>query len=295
MSSLTIAPDALQQIRPVKPGDRRRLAALIHLEPYVHQHPGWRAPLEQLDEEGFVVWARPNALQGALALLPETDEVAWVRLFAAAASVTPREAWQALWPQAVAPFRQRGGRWVAAMPFADWFQRLLRTEGFEVVGQVEVLVWRNQPLPKILPVEGARLRPMVAHDLAAVGQVDAQAFGPFWRMAPSSFEIALSHSVWATVVEDLTTGQILGFQISTPSPLGGHLARLAVHPRAQGRGVGRWLVGDVLSFFKRNRAEQVTLNTQGDNARALALYEKMGFRKTEEAYPVYRYDLLAES
>ncbi len=292
---MTMTSETVHRVRAVVPGDRRRLAALTHLEPYVHQHPGWRSPLEQLDEEGFVVEERANVLESALALLPETQDVAWARLFAAAASVSPREAWETLWPYAVAPFRARGGRWVAAMPFADWFQRLLRDEGFKPVGQVEVLVWRNQPLPQVQSVEGARLRPMVNHDLLAVAQVDADAFGPFWRMAPSSFKIALSRSVWATVVEDQTTGQILGFQISTPSPLGGHLARLAVHPQAQGRGVGRWLVGDVLSFFKRNRAEQVTLNTQGDNARALALYEKMGFRKTKEAYPVYCYDLTKAS
>ena len=291
------APMAAEQISPLQAraacdDDRRRLAALVHLEPYVHQHPGWEAPLERVASPGFVVLPREDgALDAAMAVLQETSSVAWVRLFAVAATTSPRAAWEALWDAAVAPLREQNVRWVAAMPFADWFQRLLQEVGFQHLEDVEVLVWEKQPLPPVQAPEGLRLRPMTTEDLPTVAAIDAAAFGDFWRMSEEAFRIALARSVWATVVEEKVTGEIAGFQISTPSPLGGHLARLAVHPHAQRRGIGRWLVSDTLAFFRRNHAERVTLNTQGNNARALALYRRMGFRSTHEVYPVYRYAL----
>ena len=279
------------QVRASEGSDRRRLAALIHLEPYVHQHPGWYAPLDKIGEPGFVVSQTPDgALDASLAVLQETPQVAWVRLFATVAALPPAVAWETLWPAAIAPLRERGVRWVAVMPFAEWFRRVVQEHGFHWMGDVEVMVWRNSPLPPHTPPEGLRLRAMMPEDLPVVAALDVAAFGKFWQMSDDAFQAALAQSVWATVVED-PAGKILGFQISTPTPLGGHLARLAVHPEAQRRGIGRWLVHDTLSFFKSNQAEQVTLNTQGQNAKALTLYRRMGFRPTEEVYPVYRFVL----
>ena len=280
------------QVRAAVSDDRRQLAALVHLEPYVHQHPGWEAPLDRVGSPGFVVLERENGeLDAALAVLPETPYVAWVRLFAASAAISPRRAWDALWHEAIAPSLANGLRWVAVMPFADWFQRLVQDVGFQHLEDVEVLVWENQPLPRVQAPEGLRLRPMTAEDLPTVASIDAAAFGEFWQMSEDAFHIALARSVWATVAEEPTTGQMVGFQISTPSPLGGHLARLAVHPQFQQRGIGQWLVHDTLAFFRRNHAERVTLNTQGKNAKAIAIYRRMGFRSTHEVYPVYRYVL----
>ncbi len=284
-----------REVRASRPDDRRRLAALVHLEPFVHQHPAWEAPLDKAGAPGFVVWeASLGKLDAALAVLRETESVGWVRLFASAAAVPPHQAWEALFPAALEAIHRRDGlRWVAAMPFAEWFRHLLEDNGFYFLENVEVLVWERQPVAQGAPAKGFRLRPMIPADLAAVARVDAAAFGAFWHMSQEAFRVGLSRSVWATVVEEDATGKVVGFQVSTPSPLGGHLARLAVHPAVQGRGIGRWLVTDVLAFFHRNGAEQVTLNTQGNNDAALNLYARMGFRQTEEVYPVYCYDVPA--
>ena len=64
------------------------------------------------------------------------------------------------------------------------------------------------------------------------------------------------------------------------------LARLAVHPSAQGRGIGRRLLMDSLSAAHERGAETVVLNTQTSNARSQALYRSLGFRRTGEIYPV---------
>ena len=75
------------------------------------------------------------------------------------------------------------------------------------------------------------------------------------------------------------------------SPLGGHLARLAVRPDAQRKGIGTALVRDMLWQFERRGAERVTVNTQEDNQASLTLYQKAGFELTGESYPVFQYFL----
>jgi ribosomal-protein-alanine N-acetyltransferase len=84
---------------------------------------------------------------------------------------------------------------------------------------------------------------------------------------------------------------MIGYQISTASPMGGHLARLAVRPQYQKNGIGYALVKDALDQFKRRGTLRVTVNTQKDNAVSLSLYLKAGFQSVGEEYPVYQYKI----
>ena len=88
-----------------------------------------------------------------------------------------------------------------------------------------------------------------------------------------------------------TDGQVLGYQLSTRNPLGAHLARLAVRPELQGRGMGRLLVADLIQQAERHGMYHLTVNTQSDNSASLALYKRIGFRETGERYPVYQFQV----
>jgi ribosomal-protein-alanine N-acetyltransferase len=83
--------------------------------------------------------------------------------------------------------------------------------------------------------------------------------------------------------------------MSTGSPFGGHLARLAVHPEFQGRGIGHALLHDLLVRFQERGAMRVTVNTQDNNHASLRLYRKAHFHLTGESYPVYEYPLDAHT
>ena len=85
-----------------------------------------------------------------------------------------------------------------------------------------------------------------------------------------------------------------GYQISTSTPMGGHLARLAVLPENQDHGIGKALLVDLLSQFARRGIVKVTVNTQADNLSSLNLYHKLGFHLTGEEYPVYQLNLPAD-
>ena len=86
---------------------------------------------------------------------------------------------------------------------------------------------------------------------------------------------------------------IVGYQLSTGSGQRAHLARLAVHPALQGRGVGRALLTDLFSKLDQNGIYKLSVNTQSDNVVSLAMYQRMGFIRTGEQYPVYVLDVPA--
>jgi ribosomal protein S18 acetylase RimI-like enzyme len=133
---------------------------------------------------------------------------------------------------------------------------------------------------------GSSIRTMFQYDLPAVAGLDMAAFDPLWQNSLQSLELAYPQAALATVVE--AEGRLLGYQISTRNPLGAHLARLAVLPAFQGRGVGRALVSDLVQKAERLGMYRLTVNTQSDNAASLALYKKIGFRETGERYTVYQ-------
>jgi len=163
---------------------------------------------------------------------------------------------------------------------------LARTE-FDRLQSVVMLEWKGRPvLSPSLPT-GVSLRPLAESDLPAAEQVDAEAFDPLWHISLDNLRRAFSQAIVATVIE--SQGRLLGYQLSTGKPLGAHLARLAVRKEAQGFGLGAALVADLLGQMRRRGAGLITVNTQNDNHASLAVYRKMGFLRTGEEYPVFRY------
>ncbi len=274
-------------VRSASDFDRPQLANLVHFEAHVHRHLDWRPPLDWIGSSPYLVAERGNQLLAALACPPDPEDVAWIRLFAVSSYWPVNEAWITMWTEAEAQLSKEAGLKVAAIPLQQWFQALLESSQFVHVYNIVLLLWQRgqHTLPEIqIPVV---IRPMNLDDMPAVEAVDRAAFGDLWRNSMLSLELAFRQSAVATVAED--ENGILGYQISTASPMGGHLARLAVHPSTQRRGIGLALVRDMLDQFERRGALHVTVNTQEDNGSSLSLYKRAGFHRTGESYPVYQY------
>ena len=122
-------------------------------------------------------------------------------------------------------------------------------------------------------------------DLPQVVAVDSAAFEPLWQISLPALSKAYSQAVYAAVLEN--SSGMVGYQLSTWSPYGAHLARLAVYPAEQGHGIGAALINDLLIHMQAAGAARITVNTQRDNTASLALYQKLGFHRTGEQYPVY--------
>jgi ribosomal-protein-alanine N-acetyltransferase len=213
--------------------------------------------------------------------------MAWIRLFAVSSKWSAAAAWQMLWPEAQTQLCLNPGTNIASIPLQEWYQSLLVKSHFRHAYDVILLAWQpgiRRPIQKDLPFV---IRSMTYDDLPTVQAVDELAFEPLWQNSVESLKYAFRQAAVATVAED--SSGFLGYQISTASPMGGHLARLAVHPRSQNKGIGYALLCDLLDQFERRGAARVTVNTQQHNLASLALYNKAGFQQTGEVYPVYQY------
>jgi len=277
-------------VRQAELEDRQKLANLIHFEVYVHRHLDWRPPLDWLGNRPYVVAEKNGKIVAALACPPDPPKVAWIRLFAISANISIEKAWEALWPEAREilndlPHPTR----VAAIPLQRWFQAVLVESDFDLTHRVVMLSWTPGRQALMERQDDLLIRPMNFDDLLEVEKIDNAAFGTVWQTSQAGLELAFKQAAVATVVED--EGRLLGYQISTTTPMGGHLARLAIHPVAQGQGLGYSLLRDMLSQFERRGAQAVTVNTQQDNLVSLSLYKKAGFRPTGEEYPVYQYSI----
>ena len=266
--------------------DQRQIANLMHFSPTIHRHLDWRYPLDWIGSAPFFVLENQGQIISALACPPDPPSIAWVRLFVNSGKLSLEESWQMLWDAARLDLAHKQGFTVAAIVLQDWYHSLLINSGF-FSRQSIVMLERDQqaPVDIALPA-GFSIRGMFQYDLPAVAEVDAAAFQPLWQNSLPSLERAYPQAVLATVVE--ANGQVFGYQLSTRNPLGAHLARLAVCPELQGRGIGRALVADLIQQAQRRSMYHLTVNTQSDNSASLALYKKIGFQETGERYPVYQ-------
>ncbi len=272
-------------VRPVEAADRAILADLLRATSLIHRHLDWRPPLDWLKFQPFLVYEDSGRIQACLACPIHPAPVAWLRLFMAYSPRLLETAWQVLWDEGLDFLVKNRAQKIAALPIDSWLKRLLERHGFHRSNSVVSLIWKAQLALPGVGVQGCSVRAARPEDLERIAEVDAAAFERLWQQPLEDLELAFEQAAVATVIEK---GKVIsGYTICTGSTLGGHLARLAVHPDLQHQGLGRMLLVDLLSRFQRRGARWLTVNTQDDNAASLALYNWAGFRLTGETYPVY--------
>lgn len=281
-----MASPALLTIRSAAAEDRNRLTNLLHFETHVHTHMDWRRPMDWIGKEPFLVAERSGRLQATLAAPPDPPGVAWLRLFAASDRIDLHEAWNMLWQKSLDQLTGKA-EVVVAIPVQLWCENLLKASQFDHTHDVLVLDWvpdygiTNEEVPDYADY----IREMTTTDLGSVCSVDHASFPPLWQNSLESVQHAFSQATNATVIE--IDNRICAYQISTLSPHGMHLARLAVHPDIQGRKLAYSMVRDLQNKVSKMRDQRLTVNTQGINKPSLGLYEKAGFKLTGEKLPVF--------
>ncbi len=280
-------------VRPADINDHQALSNLIFFETHLHRHLDWRSPLEWLGAPFYWAVDEGGRITAALACPTEAPGIAWVRLFACAGGWSVDNAWDLLWSAARGEIGRAGGAKVAAIVRQPWFRNVLAASGFEIRQQIVMLEWRgfaSQPWAA-REASGVRIRKMEESDLPDVERTDDASFDPLWHNTLVSIREAYSQALTATVAE--YEHGIAGYQITTGGGARAHLARLAVNPAVQGRGVGRALLSDLFAKLARYGIPTLTVNTQSDNHASLNLYQRMGFVRTGERYPVYTFDVPA--
>ena len=274
-------------IRPASPADRRLVTALLAGAAWKHQHLDWFSAIELLGSAPYYLALQGGRSVGCLACPPDVGEIHWLRLFVVGAGHPVENMWDRLWAEAEKSARASRGATAAALPTMDWMPALLERAGFRKTNEVLFLEWEGAP-PERRPSETS-IRPLHRRDITRVAEIDQRAFDPLWQLSSTALEAALSQASVATVAE--VEGKTVGYQITTTLGLGAHLARLAVDPPLQRRGIGALLVSDALRTLFRHGIRRVSVNTQADNRPSLRLYDHLGFVPIEHGYPVYTLQL----
>jgi ribosomal protein S18 acetylase RimI-like enzyme len=272
-------------IRTVTINDRSRLATLLHFGSFIHQHLDWKPPLDWIGSQPYLLLEKKGSILATLACPPDLPEITWIRLFAVSTPIIVERAWKLLWDAASEQLSQLGGVKVAVISLQGWFTDLLESSGFDHTDNVIVLTWDGTPIAP--PTNNKILvRIMVPEDLRTIQCIDNHAFGDIWKNSLEALELAYKQSSIASVA--VNGDEIVGYQFSTLSAMGGHLARLAVEPEMQRKGIGYLLVHHVIKHFQNLGVSHVTVNTQQYNLASIALYSRAGFSLTGESYKVYQ-------
>jgi ribosomal-protein-alanine N-acetyltransferase len=273
-------------VRQASKRDKGIVSTLLNTAEKKHQHLDWREPSDILEDSPFLLSFSENNLTACMACPPEIPRNAWMRIFAIQDHGSIQTAWDHLWTAVREQLEQYKLETLAVLALPRWLEDLLTNANFIETNSVIFYEWNSGELPTKAGASGT-LRGMRLEDLEAIFKLDTRAFRRLWQNSRVELREALKQSTLATAFE--RDGRILGYQFSTASAWGGHLARLAVEPEYQGQGIGTALVIDLLRSLSRRGFQRITVNTQGDNVMSHRLYRRLGFKETGDRYPVYEY------
>jgi ribosomal protein S18 acetylase RimI-like enzyme len=267
--------------------DLNTLSAFYKSRINVHHHLDWRSSIEWLGYQPYYVLTRRGEIIAALATPIDPEGISWVRVFGCAMELPPERMLPILLDQCRKDLSSQPQPVIAALGLQEWFREVLEKNNFELKQHIVVLQWDYHQRPARPTPENLMIRQMTTADLPSVAHVDKLAFKPLWQNSLDALILAFHKASIATVAT--LDGEIVGYQISTSTPINTHLARLAVKPESQRKNIGFELVRDMLTTSVKLNSWQVSVNTQSDNESSLTLYKSLGFVRTGENFPVYVY------
>ncbi len=132
----------------------------------------------------------------------------------------------------------------------------------------------NAPVEQPPAAAQALLRPMVLADLDAVAAIEASAYGFPWSRGNFVDSLAAGYIAEVLVADD---GELLGYYIAMTGVDEMHLLNITVAPRRQGQGFGRRMLHALEMHARAAGLGSLWLEVRQSNARARALYRRLGY------------------
>jgi [ribosomal protein S18]-alanine N-acetyltransferase len=157
---------------------------------------------------------------------------------------------------------------------SDWLRAPLESRSFRLRGVLLSYDKDDFTIPDQGNTE-VTIRPFAPPDVAGTVAIENLAFQQLWRHDADSFLQVRQTYPYFVVAED--EEGIVGYQYNTVDADIGYLVRIAVHPRAQGQGIGTRLIAEAVRYFATHRVHRIVLNAEETNRRAQSLYLRFGF------------------
>ncbi|MFN3928452.1 MAG: GNAT family N-acetyltransferase [Thermoflexus sp.] len=276
--------------RPATRADRTAILQLIRQHRRAQLALDWWSLEEWLDAPTAWVVERMGQIVAFWLGIRVDSPVAWLRGAAVADGEDAAALFQQLWPPFARALASQGAEQAVGMAYGEWLEPVYHAAGFTrrtVVITLRKDDWRIPEIPAV-PVD---IRRATLTDIPRIAEVDRLAFEPMWWYGPTILTRAWHQVPYFIVAEE--EGEIVGYAFLDLYGMHGHIVRLAVHPRHQGRAIGARLLAESLRYLIDLGAYPITLNTQIENQVSQALYRRFGFHPTGQEISIWGYSLKA--
>lgn len=130
------------------------------------------------------------------------------------------------------------------------------------------------------------LRPMTEQDLPMVMAIEVEAYPWPWTEGIMRDCLKGAYSCWVLEAE----ADLVGYAVCSMVLDEAHILNLCIRPQQQGRGLGRYLLQQMLHLFRRRQAMTVFLEVRRSNRVAQQLYQAIGFNQVGERFAYYPVD-----
>lgn len=130
-------------------------------------------------------------------------------------------------------------------------------------------------------MQALRIDPMREEDLDDVLVIEKASFPSPWSRHAFLYELRENRvaALWVARPDGPGTGPaVLGYLCLWVVADEVHVTNFAVHPAWRHRGIGRYLLGELLRLYRRQGAVRAALEVRPSNAEARQLYAGFGFR-----------------
>ena len=273
----------------IQPYERRYRAAvndLLFRSNRVHTHLDWHDAqtwIDLTDVPILLAW-HGSRLVGVMAASQPMGGTCWLRIIAIADALPARPLLHRLWQDMCAVLKQMHIHTVGLLIISDWLSNYVAQLGFSYTEDIITLQRDGTYVPP------AKSKPPIIRnasndDLPRLVEVDHMAFVPPWQL--SSNDLRQAKRIAATCTVATQDDTIIGYQLSTVFRKSGHLARLAVTPETQGKGIGSALLDQLIRQFSRRGVTTITVNTQSTNIKSQRVYAYYGFERNGYDLPVW--------
>ncbi len=279
--SITAA-DQKTIVRPIRATDVPDILRLVDSARRVHLRLSPDSLKARLGSSPGFLAEDPVGLRGFMVIEPHISGTAVIVAAAVRDTWGVRPYLAAVLPEIEQAAREKGAA-ITHIGYDEWLVDGLGERGFEICEWI-VNFERFGSWPKAIVGMPALVRTAHLHDLPAILALDNLVFGQLWRKTEINFSEALARAVSFVVAE--LEGKIVGYEWCEIYRKHAHLARIAVHPDYQGHGIGAQLLYQAIVDSLSRNVNLITLNTQKNNVRSHALYQRFDFVKTGQRTPV---------